>query len=396
MTNQTVFSPKTIESPVSVDDTKLTEHLAHYKVLGIITPEYNCCVQKVVGEMAPYLKNDHGIAPVMAFDQEPQKILESVPDWIVYLRAGVKQMEPVPWLAALDGHIPMFRQLGLDVFYYLDDALFFINNMAPLKIMWNCDKVIVATEALAEFLIENQKMPKPIYLLKTHMDLPSFDRCGVPLYLIDQKRFNILFTSQGRIGALMLRRILEEMNKNPTKYGNVNMIIVSAWVAQMRTILNEFRNIKKTYWEWMPLTEHYGLTKAVQLILAPGEEGDLEGQVDPEIQHIWLHAKSCLKYNLAGAARLPVIASPMNEYQKSIKHGETGFIANDIKTWMEYIDLCINDRDLCLKLGEAARKDIEENWHITKRTAQLAGILHGSTECLVQNVTHEVVEKDAA
>ena len=390
---QTVFQPKIVENPVSIDDTKLAEQLANYDVLGIVTPEYNCCVQKVIGEMAPYLKGGHGIAPVMAFDPDPKKIIESIPDWIMYLRAGVKQGEPIPYLAMLDAHIPVFRGLGLEVYYYLDDALFFINNMAPLKLMWSCDKIIVATDALAEFLIENQKMPKPIYMLKTHMDLPSFDRCTVPLYLIDQKKFNILFTSQGRIGALMLRRILEEMNKTPTKYANVNMIIVSAWVGQMRTIVNEFRGIKKTYWEWMPLLEHYGLTKAVQLIIAPGEEGDLEGQVEPELQHIWIHAKSCLKYTLAGAARKPVIASPMNEYEKSIKNGETGFLANTLKEWMEYIDLCINDKDLCQKIGEAARKDVEQNWHIKDRARQFAEIFRGSNECLVQGIDHAVKEE---
>jgi glycosyltransferase involved in cell wall biosynthesis len=390
---QRVYQPRAAESPTAIPEEQVYKELKGYKVMGVVTPDYNCCVQKVVGELAPYLKQN-GIAPTMAYDANPRQIIEALPHNIVYLRAGVKTAEPVQHLAQLDGYIPFFRSLGLEVYYYIDDALFFVNNMAPLKLMWNVDKIIVATDALAEFLIENQKMPKPIYKVKTHMDLPVFDACFKPLYLVKPNMFNILFTSQGRVGALTVHNIMEQMDKHPEKYKNVNFVIVSAWVGQMRTILNRFRNIHKTYWEWMPLQEHYGLSKCVDLIIAPGQEEDLDGQVEKEHQYLWLHSKSCVKYTLAGAARIPIISTPLNEYEKAIRHGETGFLANTVNEWIEYIDLCINDKDMCTKIGDAARDDVELNWHVVDRAAEWAGILGGKTDNLISGVDHESKSSD--
>ena len=388
MTTKSVLQAIKAEGPQEVQDSQVLEALKGFEVLGVVTPQYDCCVQKVIGEMAPYFKQ-LGIAPAMAFDADPRKLVDSNPDWVLYLRSGSKDRTPAQILANLEGHITYYRSLGLEVSYYLDDALFFMNNMAPLKLLWNCDRAIVATDALAEFLIEKQKFPKPIYVLKTHMDLPTFDRCMVPLYLTKPNKFNILFTSQGRVGALMIYRIMEYMDTHPEKYKNVNFIVVSAWVGQMRTILNKFRNVSKQYWEWMPLQEHYGLARAVQLILAPGEEADLEGQVQPELQHFWLHAKSCVKYTLAGAARIPIISTPLNEYAKAITHEKTGFLATDLMQWIKYIDLCVNDRGLCAQIGAAARADVEQNWHIFKRSQQWYDLLHGKKDLMVERAQPE-------
>lgn len=376
---------KPLETPATITQDQIPVYLDQYDVLGVVTPEYNCCVQKVIGEMSPYLK-EHKVAPVMTYDHDIRKLVDSLPEWILYLRTGAKIGENIQDLALCESMIGFWRSLMLPVYYYLDDALFMVNNMAPLKLMWACDKVIVATDALAEFVISDQKIPKPVYLLRTHMDFPQFDACPVPMYLLDKSRFNILFTSQGRVGALWMRRILERMNQTPDRYKNVNLVVVSAWVGEMRTILNEFRGIKKTYWEWMPLQEHYGLVKGCQLVLAPGEEEDLRGQVDEEIWKLWLHSKSCVKYNIAGAARIPIISSPLQEYELAIKHKQTGFIARTLDEWIEYIDYCLANPDVCREIGKVARKDVEDNFHVYNRAKQFAEIFRGSTECLVEGV----------
>jgi glycosyltransferase involved in cell wall biosynthesis len=188
--------------------------------------------------------------------------------------------------------------------------------------------------------------------------------------------FNILFTSQGRIGVMMLRRIVERMNQEPEKYRDVNLISVAIGVAQVRSVINEFRNVHKTYYEYIPSPkEFYGLAKGCQLILAPGEVGDLDYLIKPELQPLWLDAKSCVKYLLAGASRIPCIASPLREYKDAIKNGVNGFVADTVDDWMSYIDSCMADKTLRDDIGREARADVENNWDARQRALELRNIL---------------------
>lgn len=358
--------------------------ISENEILGVLTPELNCCVEKVIGEMGPLLKK-HGMSIALNLDKDPRALIAYNPKWLMLLRSGCKPLTPPDQLGILEGHIPYYRSMDIPTYYYIDDALFYMNQNAPLKFAFSSDYTIVATDALAEHLIVDQKYPKPVYMLKTHMNLPIFDACARASYLIDENKFNILFTSQGRIGANHLYQIVERMNQNPDKYKDVSIIVVSHQVAQMRSIINEFRHIRKRYWEFMPLMELYGLCKASQLILAPAHIDDLLYTMsDPRYRRFWLNSKSCVKYNFAGAASIPCISSPIQEYKQAIKHEETGFIANEVDEWIHYIDLILEDSELREKIGQAARKDVEDNWHIEKRVKEFCGIFRGEETCLIQ------------
>jgi len=125
----------------------------------------------------------------------------------------------------------------------------------------------------------------------------------------------------------------------------------------------------------MPLDIYYRLAASMDLILAPGSVGDLDYMMPTELQDVWLDCKSAHKYTLAGAARIPCIASPLQDYREAIKHGETGFIAHDEDEWVKYIDLLLHDKDVREKMGAAAREDIVKNWNIYTRVEEFAGIL---------------------
>lgn len=337
-----------------------------YENIGVITPEYNCCVQKVIEEVQPYL-NKYGITYIIGNETEIRAVVEYSPEWILYFRAGVKQGTPPPTLMSIDGHTFYFRNLEIPVIYYLDDALFMSNNFAPYKVMLNCDAVVVATDALRDWLVEEKKYTKPVHTIKTHMALSVFDGMSPSPYLADRAEFNILFTSQGRIGATLLAQIVEIMNEHKEKYEDVRLIVVSHEVASMRSIINKYRNIKKRYYEFMPLLEFYQLVNLSSLMISPGQKEDLAYMIPEEWHQIWLDAKSCLKYNLSGASRIPIISSPLREYKLAIKHGETGYIAETAEEFVQYIDLMHDDRELNAKIGQAARDDIETNWDISVR-----------------------------
>ena len=47
-----------------------------------------------------------------------------------------------------------------------------------------------------------------------------------------------------------------------------------------------------------------------------------------------------------------------------IKNGENGFISNDKEELKKYINLCLNNKDLCKKMGENARKTIVNEFNL--------------------------------
>jgi len=66
------------------------------------------------------------------------------------------------------------------------------------------------------------------------------------------------------------------------------------------------------------------------------------------------NAKSEIKFLEAALVRKPTVASARDAFQKSIKHGTTGFLAETKKEWKDCLEKLISDPKLRRKLGEAA------------------------------------------
>lgn len=71
--------------------------------------------------------------------------------------------------------------------------------------------------------------------------------------------------------------------------------------------------------------------------------------------------KSDLRFTEYAALGVPVIASNIPPYSKSIKHGITGFLANNKNEWKKYLNVLIKDEDLRIKIGQNAKRWAEEN-----------------------------------
>jgi D-inositol-3-phosphate glycosyltransferase len=61
---------------------------------------------------------------------------------------------------------------------------------------------------------------------------------------------------------------------------------------------------------------------------------------------------------------IPTIASPLNHFRESIRHGETGLIVpdNSEAAWTEAIELLITDEKMRDTIGRNARAEIKANW----------------------------------
>ncbi len=88
--------------------------------------------------------------------------------------------------------------------------------------------------------------------------------------------------------------------------------------------------------------------------------------IAPVVDSRFNQAKSDLKFVEYGMLGLPVVASAVECYVHSIKHGENGFLAKNDKDWLKYLRRLIEDVELRDLLGQAARafaeaRTIEKN-----------------------------------
>ncbi len=99
--------------------------------------------------------------------------------------------------------------------------------------------------------------------------------------------------------------------------------------------------------------------------LAPLEEG------------LFNDAKSNIKFLEASVLGLPSVCSPRAEFQKAIRDGENGFLAEGEDEWHRKLTTLIVDPGLRQQMGEQARADVLAGYHPETRTArQLEPVLN--------------------
>jgi glycosyltransferase involved in cell wall biosynthesis len=79
-------------------------------------------------------------------------------------------------------------------------------------------------------------------------------------------------------------------------------------------------------------------------------------------------AKSCLKYLEAAVVGVPTVASPRADFRRVIRDGENGLLADHPEAWQRALRELLESRDLCERLGEAAREDVLERHTTTARS----------------------------
>ena len=345
--------------------------------IGFIQDAFDCCSEKCIIEYSPLFAND-SIACLMIPRTNYTDILKYLCKYVVLFRLGSKEgsEEDIKKLLAYLQHV---KNLGIRLVYYADDLIFWSNKQAPLVLIQLCDAVIVSNKTLKNVLINQAKILKPIFVVPTHLELSRFDRVVQDSHMMLSKRFKVLLTSGGRIGTNHAYEICELANEDPELSKDVEWIFNCQGVAQIRSLINKFRNLKKTYIDWLSSDKYYALVKAVDVIIHPAKPEDLAYMCPPEMQQLWLDSKSELKYTLAGAARIPIISSPTAAYVDAIADGETGFIADTAQDFIDKIKLLKNDRNLRLRIGQAARADIEKRYNIKDRYIQYRDAIIGNS-----------------
>jgi glycosyltransferase involved in cell wall biosynthesis len=351
------------------------------RFVAFVGTHRDSCTEKILDEYAPYfMKVGYNI--LFTPDDKADEIMNYAPRYLVMFRSGLK-VEPVD-AGKLVTLIDKFQHYGVRVVYYVDDfSVLTRNNGLPLFLASKCDSIITSTSSLKEYIVQSQ-VSKPVVVVPTHIDIPTIDGLEPVPGIRSINKFKVLLSSSGRLGSMYLRNIAEMIEDDLGQYKDVLLIVNAQGVVQMRTIINEFRHVNKIYFDWLPLKDFYRLAKSVDIMIAPACEEDLEYLVPPEQRRVHLDSKSPVKYTIAGAVSIPCIASPIKEYSDAICHGENGLIAQDPREFLMYINMLRDNKELRENIGRAARKDVEENFHIASRFNELFAAITGDMKYSIQ------------
>ena len=124
----------------------------------------------------------------------------------------------------------------------------------------------------------------------------------------------------------------------------------------------ELPGIEVRYLPWNASTEADDL-RPIDVGLMPLSE-------DP-----WSRGKSGMKALQYMALAIPPVVSPVGVNREIVRDGRNGFHASHAREWIEKITLLIQDRHLHDRLGEEARRTVEQHYSATVQAPRLARVL---------------------
>ncbi len=81
--------------------------------------------------------------------------------------------------------------------------------------------------------------------------------------------------------------------------------------------------------------------------------------IAPVVKGRFNRCKSDLKFLEYSMVGIPTVASDVTTYERSVRHGETGFLAKNPKDWLKYLTMLINNAELRESMRHAAREFAE-------------------------------------
>lgn len=94
----------------------------------------------------------------------------------------------------------------------------------------------------------------------------------------------------------------------------------------------------------------------------------------------WSLGKCSMKALLYMSLAVPTVCSDIGMNREVICHGENGFLAGTNEDWLKSIGDLVNDADLRKKIGNEARKTVEENYSMLKCAQLFAEVVQKTVE----------------
>ena len=101
---------------------------------------------------------------------------------------------------------------------------------------------------------------------------------------------------------------------------------------------------------------------------------DLDIGLAPAPNDAWNRFKFPVKILLYMAAARPVVASPVGSARDLIRDGENGFLASTPNEWLERLRYLLDDPDTRTRLGQEARRTVEQEYSLSALKPHVARI----------------------
>jgi len=286
--------------------------------------------------------------------------------------------------------IEQAQVFGKKVIYEIDDFLqsispanpsfYFWSPLGPnigraLRLIQKCDAVQVSTERLRnEYALWNPNIEVlPNYLDKTIWDNPAWTATHWDNYYQKKNDGIIRIGWAGADSHYHDLQLVEEiLTKICNKYPNVHLCLFG-YHGESKIGPYLFQKIALAETK-CPNCKQGGQLERIngtELLYYPSKlkEAAFDIAIAPLIETGFNEGKSDLKVKEYAALGIPVVASNVPSYNKSVKHGYTGFLATTGKEWYDYLELLIVDKSLRFRLGENNHRWHQENTidkHINK------------------------------
>jgi glycosyltransferase involved in cell wall biosynthesis len=90
---------------------------------------------------------------------------------------------------------------------------------------------------------------------------------------------------------------------------------------------------------------------------------------------LWSRGKCGLKTLQYMAAGLPVVANPVGVQREMVRHGETGFLVENVRDWVEAVGRLAADPGLRRRLGQAGRRRVQRDFGVAVGAARWTALL---------------------
>ena len=326
--------------------------------------------------------------------QSPAKYLNRIPN-VTYKIATVYSKEDIAWsdIVILQKqtnqqalpYVQYAKQLGKKVVSEVDDCYFSIPTWNPaytyfkdrgqdlINFYKSSDAITVTTDFLAERLSE---YCKNVFVLPNSIDFEIVDKLKNLSELELFKYTKILDKNQKLLTLDIFKQRLENKIKifwggSPTHKKDLDLA-----TPALQKICKENKNVvlimgactTDTLLETIPEDQLYliGPTPIYQwsqvLYSVPAEIG-----ICPIESNLFNFSKSNLKYLEFSINSRACVCSNVENYKKTITHGENGLLAdNTTNSWYENLNLLVKDESLRLKLGANAQKLIRDKYSMSE------------------------------
>jgi glycosyltransferase involved in cell wall biosynthesis len=274
------------------------------------------------------------------------------------------EKEAFPWIpavfeSALLNNVPYLLDLDDAWFHRYDmHANSLVRRLLGGKIdglMRNSAAVVAGNDYLAERALTAGA--RSVHVIPSVVDLTRYGRrpdSSTPGPAADEVVIGWIGTPITVRYLGKLREVLERV----TKSGGVRLHVIGASVPA------ELAGLPAVSVPWNEATE-------VQ------EIGKFSIGIMPLTATPWEMGKCGFKLLQVMAAGLPVVASAVGVNAQIVRHGVNGFLASNAEEWSAAIATLCADRTLRQKMGQEARKTVEQNYSLDAVIDSLASLLDG-------------------